>query len=100
MRPAVRLILALLLVASPLGAQVADSLPRGSKTFLTRRDLAIAGVAFGATSLLSIWDDDIAIESQKPEWQSSSLTNRCLPRHSRTIHSSSSSWAAATRQRR
>ena len=75
MRPAVRLILALLLVASPLGAQVADSLPRGSKTFLTRRDLAIAGVAFGATALLSVWDDDIAIESQKPEWQSSSLTS-------------------------
>ena len=75
MRPAVRLVLALLLVALPLRAQVADSLPRGSKTFLTRRDLAIAGVAFGATALLSIWDDDIAIASQKPEWQSNSLTS-------------------------
>jgi len=74
-RPAVRLVLALLLVALPLRAQVADSLPRGSKTFLTRRDLAIAGVAFGATALLSIWDDDIAIASQKPEWQSNSLTS-------------------------
>lgn len=76
MRRVVSIALAFAVIACPLRAQqITDSLPRGSKTFLTRRDLAIAGVALGATALLSIWDDDIAIESQKPEYQTSALTN-------------------------
>jgi membrane-associated phospholipid phosphatase len=74
-RHAVRLVLALLLVGPPLGAQIVDTTSRGHKTFLTRNDLAIAGVALGATALLSIWDDDIAIESQTSQYQSNSLTS-------------------------
>jgi len=73
-RHAVRLILALLLPASALAAQSLDTTSRGDKTFLTKRDLAISGLALGATALLSIWDDDIAIASQKSKWQDSSLT--------------------------
>jgi len=71
-RPAVRLALVLLLLVRPLGAQSADTTSQGDKTFLTKRDLAISGIAFGATALLSLWDDDIAIASQKPKWQKQS----------------------------
>jgi len=74
-RPAVRLALVLLLLVRPLGAQSADTTSQGDKTFLTKRDLAISGIAFGATALLSIWDDDIAIASQKPKWQKQSTTD-------------------------
>ena len=66
MRTATRIALALLVASHAAGAQSADSLvSRGDKTFLVRRDLAIGGIALGATALLSIWDDDIAIQSQK-----------------------------------
>jgi membrane-associated phospholipid phosphatase len=58
--------LALLVATHPAGAQSADSLaPRGDKTFLVKRDLVTGGIVLGATALLSIWDDDIAIQSQK-----------------------------------
>ena len=53
-------LLAALAAAQTLGAQVVDSTSHGTKTFLTRRDLGIAGVALGATALLSIWDPNIA----------------------------------------
>lgn len=46
-------------------AQAADS-TSGNKTFLVRRDLATVGIALGATALLSHWDPDIAVASQKP----------------------------------
>lgn len=75
MRHAVRVVLALLLVVPPLGAQSADTTSRGDKTFLTKRDLAIGGLALGASALLSVWDDDIAIASQKGSWQDSSTTS-------------------------
>ena len=75
MRHAVRVVLALLLLVRPLGAQSPDSTSNVDKTFLTKRDLAISGIAFGATALLSIWDDDIAIASQKPKWQDPSKKN-------------------------
>ena len=75
MRHAVRVVLVLLLLVRPLGAQSADTVSQGDKTFLTKRDLAISGIAFGATALLSIWDDDIAIASQKPKWQKQSTTD-------------------------
>jgi membrane-associated phospholipid phosphatase len=79
-RPAARVVLALLLIVSPLDAhrldaQRMDSTSRGDKTFLTKRDLVISGLALGTTALLSVWDDDIAIESQKSTWQDPSLTN-------------------------
>jgi membrane-associated phospholipid phosphatase len=74
-RHAVRLVLALLVVGRPLGAQIADTVPRGSKTFLTRTDLAISGLAVGATALLSVWDDDIALASQQSRYKSSALTS-------------------------
>ena len=71
-----------------LGAQSPDTTSRGDKTFLTQRDLAISGIAFGATALLSIWDDDIAIASQKPKWQDQSTTdfaNRVSKVHETTL---------------
>jgi membrane-associated phospholipid phosphatase len=74
-RHAVRVVLALLLLVPPLGAQSADTTSRGDKTFLTKRDLAIGGLALGASALLSVWDDDIAIASQKGNWQDSSTTS-------------------------
>ena len=75
MRHAVRVVLFLLLLVRPIAAQSADTTSQGDKTFLTKRDLAISGIAFGATALLSIWDDDIAIASQKPKWQDPSKKN-------------------------
>lgn len=75
MRHAVRLVLALLLLVPPLDAQSPDTTSRGDKTFLTKRDLAIGGIAFGTAALLSIWDDDIAIASQEPKWQDPSTTD-------------------------
>jgi membrane-associated phospholipid phosphatase len=71
-RHAVRVVLCLLLLVPPLDAQSPDTTSRGDKTFLTKRDLAISGVAFGAAALLSVWDDDIALASQKPGWQEQS----------------------------
>ncbi|HTK48995.1 MAG TPA: phosphatase PAP2 family protein [Gemmatimonadaceae bacterium] len=70
--------LLVLLVAPPAMAQRADSASRGAKTFLTKRDLAISGVALGATALLSHWDPDIARASQEPRFQSSSLHGLAL----------------------
>ena len=57
--------LSLLVATQAVGAQGTDSTSRGDKTFLTRRDLVTAGVALGATALLSRWDTDIAQASQK-----------------------------------
>jgi membrane-associated phospholipid phosphatase len=74
-RTAVRVVLGLLLIVSPLDAQRMDSTSRGDKTFLTKRDLVISGLALGTTALLSVWDDDMAIASQKPSWQKPSLTS-------------------------
>jgi membrane-associated phospholipid phosphatase len=54
----------LALAAQVVGAQSVDTTSR-DKTFLTRRDLAISGLAVGATALVTIFDDDIAIWSQK-----------------------------------
>jgi membrane-associated phospholipid phosphatase len=73
-RHRVRLAAALLLLTGhALGAQSSDSTSRGDKTFLTRRDLAISGIALGATALLSVWDPDIAIASRESRFQDSSL---------------------------
>jgi membrane-associated phospholipid phosphatase len=60
------------LAARPLAAQKADS-STGPATFLTRRDLGIAGIAIGATGLLSIFDDNIAQTSQESRFQGSGL---------------------------
>jgi membrane-associated phospholipid phosphatase len=48
-----------------LPAQAIDDASRGDKTFLTKKDLLTAGLAVGATALVSIWDQDIARESQE-----------------------------------
>ena len=75
MRHAARLALALLLVAEAASAQSSDTTSRGDKTFLTRRDLVISGVALGATALLSVWDRDIAVASRESRYQDSSVIN-------------------------
>lgn len=61
----VALLVALSIAAQPALAQRPDSASRGDRTFMTRRDLWIGAAALGATALLSIWDDDIALASQK-----------------------------------
>ena len=67
-----------LLVAQTVGAQVADTTSHGDKTFLTKRDLAISGVALGATVFLSIWDPNIAKASQDSQYQDASLHQLAL----------------------
>jgi membrane-associated phospholipid phosphatase len=61
----------LALLATTAGAQVVDTTTH-DKTFLTRRDLLVSGMAVGATALLSLYDDDIAKASQQSKWQDSS----------------------------
>ena len=75
MRHSARLVLLLLLAAMPLGAQTPDSTSRGDRTFLTRRDLVLSGLALGATALVSTWDDDIARASRESRFQGSSLVS-------------------------
>ena len=78
MRPfAAVLVLALLVPATPSAAQVRDTVVH-DKTFLTRRDALVAGVATGATLLLSRFDDDIARASQQSRFQDSSLHRLAL----------------------
>ena len=62
----------LVLFASTAAGQAADSSSH-DKTFLTRRDLLVGGVALAATGIVSIFDDDIAIASQQSRYQSTSL---------------------------
>lgn len=75
MRPfaAAALVCASLALASSAIAQVRDTVIVHDKTFLTRRDALIAGVATGATLLLSRYDNDIALASQESRYQDSSL---------------------------
>jgi membrane-associated phospholipid phosphatase len=70
--------LAALLAAHNVGAQVADTTSHVDKTFLTKRDLAISGIALGATTLLSIWDPNIARASQDSQYQSQSTHDLAL----------------------
>ncbi len=66
----------LTLVTGLSGAQTPDS--SVDKTFLTRRDLAISGLALGATALLSRYDDDIALASRQSRYQTAGLTRFAL----------------------
>jgi membrane-associated phospholipid phosphatase len=75
---AARILFLVLLITRVASAQGRDSASRGDKTFLTRRDLAISGVALGATALLSRWDDEIARESQTSRFQGSSTHDIAL----------------------
>ena len=79
MRHPVRFLLTLLLlgaplVDTPLAAQTADTVSRGDKTFLTKRDLGISALALGTAALVSVWDDDIAKASQESRYKTSGLT--------------------------
>ena len=77
MRPLVIVALSILVLGSAVDAQVQE--PSGvSKHFLVKRDLVWAGAALGATALLSVWDDDIAIASQESRYQSTALHNFAL----------------------
>ena len=77
MRPIGTVVALVILAAELAGAQVADT-TRRDKTFLTRRDLLVSGVALGATALLSRYDDDIALASQQPRFKGASLTRFAL----------------------
>jgi membrane-associated phospholipid phosphatase len=70
-RPFVTAVLLALTTASAATAQGGDTLSR-DKTFLVRRDLGLAGVAIGATALLTRWDPDIARWSQTSSFHSTS----------------------------
>ena len=78
MRLVASIAIVILLSAREASAQEADTTSRGDKTFLTRRDLAISGIALGASALLSVWDDDIAVASQESRYQSSSMHDFAL----------------------
>ena len=67
-------VLPLVLLASTAASQASDSSSH-DKTFLTRRDLLVAGLALGATGIVSLFDDDIAVASRQSRYQSSSLHN-------------------------
>ena len=77
MRPPGTVVVLLSLVAQMASAQTADS-SRRDKTFLTRRDLLVSGIALGATALLSRYDDDIALASQQPRYKNDRNTNFAL----------------------
>jgi membrane-associated phospholipid phosphatase len=76
-RPFGTVVVLLSLAADLAGAQRADT-TRHDKTFLTRRDLLVSGIAVGATALLSHYDEDIALASQQPRYQTPSLTRFAL----------------------
>jgi membrane-associated phospholipid phosphatase len=71
-------LLSALIAAQTLGAQAVDSTSHVDKTFLTRRDLGIAGAALGATAFLSIWDPNVAQASQDSQYQNESLHRLAL----------------------
>ena len=62
-------VVVLLAFASQSVLGQAPDTTRHDKTFLTRRDLVISGLAVGATALLSRYDDDIAIASQQDRYK-------------------------------
>lgn len=74
MRSLGTVVVLLTLASQPVLGQAPDS-ARHDKTFLTRRDLVISGLALGATALLSRYDDDIALASRQQRYQGSSLTS-------------------------
>lgn len=74
MRRLLTLALALSLFSTVMHAQRADSSTH-DKTFLTRGDLLIAGLAAGATGLISLADTRIARESQGTRFHTTSLHN-------------------------
>jgi membrane-associated phospholipid phosphatase len=74
-RPFGTVVVLLALLSQTAGAQASrPDTSRRDKTFLTRRDLLISGIALGATGLLSIYDDDIALASRESRYQGASLT--------------------------
>ena len=77
MRPLAAALVLLLLGTSSAGAHGTDT-ARHQQTLLVRRDLAIAGLALGASGLLSHWDGDIARASQRERYQSQSMHDLAL----------------------
>jgi membrane-associated phospholipid phosphatase len=60
----------LLALASQTAVGQSPDSSRHDKTFLTRRDLLVSGIAAGAMALLSRYDDDIALASQEDRFKS------------------------------
>ncbi len=71
MRSFLALTLSFSLLGGVAGAQSPDT-SGVSRTFITRRDLAFTGIAFGASGLVSVFDDNIAKWSQQSRFQDSS----------------------------
>lgn len=72
MRSSVPAVVLLALAAQLASAQSSDT-TRRDKTFLTRRDLVISGIALGTTVAFSIFDDDIALASRQPRFRGANL---------------------------
>jgi hypothetical protein len=70
-------VVAVTLLSRAAAAQAPDTASH-DKTFVTRADLLVSGVALGATALLSHWDTDIARASQGPRYQKPGLHNFAL----------------------
>lgn len=66
-------VVVLLALAAQLAAAQSSDTTRRDKTFFTRRDLLISGIALGATGLISIFDDDIALASRQPRFRGANL---------------------------
>jgi membrane-associated phospholipid phosphatase len=77
LRPYLTLALSLSLLGGSAGAQLADT-SRADKVFFTKHDLVLTGLAFGATGLISVFDDNIARWSQQPRFQDSSTHHAAL----------------------
>jgi membrane-associated phospholipid phosphatase len=72
-RPFGNVVVLLALLSQAALGQAPDT-SRRDKTFLTRRDLLITGIAAGATAVLSRYDDDIALASREGRYQGDNLT--------------------------
>ena len=82
MRPTATALLSIALLGHVAGAQRADT----SKTFLVRRDLAIAGAALVATGALSAFDPQIARWSQRSRtYETNGKEKDALSRFSRRV---------------
>lgn len=83
MRPYSYLAALVILAAGDVAAQRADTSSM-SRTFITKRDLATIGLGLGSAALFSIFDDDIALASQRGRFQDSST--RKLARNISKVH--------------
>ncbi|MEP6618773.1 MAG: phosphatase PAP2 family protein [bacterium] len=75
-RPILAIGLGLSLLTRPCFGQASDT--SQDKTFLTRRDLLVAGLGLGVTGIVAHYDKDIARASQEPRFQGKNVHDFAL----------------------